>query len=29
MSIPGMAESIIDGGHSDIKDCIDESKVEW
>lgn len=29
MSIPGMAESIIDGGNTDISECLDESEVEW
>lgn len=29
MSIPGMAESIIEGGNEDISDCLDESEVEW
>ena len=29
MSIPGMAESIIEGGNTDISDCIDESEVKW
>lgn len=29
MSIPGMTESIIEGGNTDISDCIDESEVDW
>ena len=29
MSIPGMAESIIEGGNTDISDCLDESEVDW
>lgn len=29
MSIPGMAESIIEGGNTDISDCLDESGVDW
>ena len=29
MSIPGMTESIIEGGSTDISDCLDESQVEW
>lgn len=29
MSIPGMTESIIEGGSTDISDCLDESEVEW
>ena len=29
MSIPGMTESIIDGGKTAIDDCLDESEVEW
>ena len=29
MSIPGMAESIIEGGHTDISDCPDESEMDW
>ena len=28
-SIPGMAESIINGGNTDISECLDESEVEW
>lgn len=27
MSIPGMAESIIDGGNTSIDDCLDEEEV--
>ena len=27
-SIPGMAESIINGGNTDISECLDESEVE-
>lgn len=29
ISIPGMAESIIEGGSTDISECLDESEVEW
>ena len=29
MSIPGMTESIIDGGNTDISECLDESEVDW
>ena len=29
MSIPGMAESIIEGGNRNISECLDESEVEW
>lgn len=29
MSVPGMAESIIEGGNTDISECLDESEVEW
>ena len=29
MSIPGMAESIIEGGNTDISECLDESEVDW
>ena len=29
MSIPGMAESIIEGGNTDISDCPDESEIDW
>lgn len=28
-SIPGLSESIIEGGNTDVSDCIDESEVEW
>lgn len=26
-SIPGLSESIIEGGNTDISDCVDESKI--
>jgi prevent-host-death family protein len=29
MSIPGMMESIIEGGNTDVLDCFDESEVDW
>lgn len=29
MSIPGMIESIIEGGNTDISDCLDETEVDW
>ena len=29
MSIPGMAESIIEGGNTDISDCPDEYEMDW
>lgn len=29
MSIPGMTESIIEGGNTGISDCLDESEVDW
>ena len=29
MSIPGMTESIIEGGNTDISECLDESEVDW
>ena len=29
MSIPGIAESIIEGGNTDVSDCPDESEVDW
>ena len=29
MSIPGMAESIIEGGNTPIEDCLSEDEVEW
>ena len=28
-AIPGLCESIIEGGNTDVSDCIDESEVEW
>ena len=28
-SIPGLSESIIEGGNPDVSDCVDESEVEW
>ena len=28
-SIPDMAESIIEGGNTSIKDCLTEDEVEW
>ena len=28
-SIPGLGESIIEGGNTDVSDCVDESEVEW
>ena len=28
-SIPGLSESIIEGGNTDVSDCVDESEVEW
>ena len=28
MSIPDMAESIIEGGNTDVSECLDESEVE-
>ena len=28
-SIPGMAESIIEGGAEPLSDCIDEDSLEW
>lgn len=28
ISIPGMAESIIEGGSTDVSECLDESEVE-
>lgn len=27
MSIPGFSESIIEGGNTDVSDCVDESKI--
>ncbi|MGN0295452.1 MAG: type II toxin-antitoxin system Phd/YefM family antitoxin [Lachnospiraceae bacterium] len=29
MSVPGMTESIIEGGNADISECLDESEVDW
>lgn len=29
MSIPGMTESIIEGGDTDISECLDGSEVYW
>ena len=29
MSIPGMAEAIVEGGNRNISECLDESEVEW
>ena len=29
MSVPGMAESIIEGGNTSIEDCLSEDEVEW
>ena len=29
MSVPGMAESIVEGGNTDISECLDESEVDW
>ena len=29
MSIPGMTESITEGGNTDISDCLDETEVDW
>jgi prevent-host-death family protein len=29
MSIPGMAESIIDGGNTPLEDCVAEDEVDW
>lgn len=29
MSMPGMTESIISGGHTAVNDCLDESEVDW
>ena len=28
-SIPGMAESIIEGGKTPLEDCVSENEVEW
>ena len=29
MSVPGMVESIIEGGNEPIEDCLSEDEVEW
>ncbi len=29
MSVPGMTESIIEGGNTPIEDCLSEDEVEW
>ncbi len=29
MSIPGMTESIIEGGKTAIEDCLEENEVDW
>ena len=29
MAIPGMAESIIEGGKTAIEDCLEENEVDW
>ena len=29
MSIPGMAESIIEGGNTSLEECLSENEVEW
>ena len=29
MSIPGMAESIIEGGNTPLEECISEDEVDW
>lgn len=29
MSVPGMTESIIEGGNTPLDECISEDKVEW
>lgn len=29
LAITGMEESIIDGGKTEISECLDESKAEW
>ena len=29
MSVPGMAESIIQGGSTPVEDCLTEDEVEW
>jgi prevent-host-death family protein len=28
-SIPGVAESIVEGGNTPLKDCLSEDEVEW
>ena len=29
MSIPGMAESIMEGGNTPLEECLSEDEVEW
>ena len=29
MSVPGMAESILEGGKTPIEECVSEEEVEW
>lgn len=29
MSIPGMAESIIEGGNTPLEECLSEDEVDW
>ncbi|MDK2807769.1 MAG: antitoxin YefM [Clostridiales bacterium] len=29
MSVPGLTESILEGGKQDITDCVSEDEVEW
>jgi len=29
MSIPGMAQSIIEGGNTPLEDCLSEDEVDW
>ena len=29
MAIPGMAESIIDGGKTAIENCLEEHEIDW
>ncbi len=29
MSVPGMVESILEGGKTPIEDCVPEEEVEW
>ena len=29
MSVPGMVESIIEGGNEPIENCLSEDEVEW